>query len=93
MYAPSICSSDSFCGKGKWYLPALRELYTINESIATINLSFTKIPDGQKLKSLHYWSSTEYDHTGAWLLSFYSGDYGYDGKWYNTHPMRPVLAF
>ena len=96
LYAPSICASDSFCGKGKWYLPALCELYTISENIIIIRSSFAKIPDGQIFTPTHYWSSTEYkqsEYNGAWLLNPYTEHYTWDGQWNKLHPMRPVLAF
>ena len=93
MYAPSVCSSDSFCGKGKWYLPALGELYSIQNNLVIITSALSKIPNGKKLYDDHYWSSTEYDYIGAWLLQFNTGHYTFDGKWNNIHPLRPVLQF
>ena len=96
MYAPNVCSSGSFCGKGKWYLPALGELYTISENITIIKSSFSKTPNGQQLKKSHYWSSTEYkgfNYMGAWLLYPDAEHYTWDGQWLETHYMRPVLQF
>jgi len=98
LYSPGVCSSDSFCGKGKWHLPALGELYTISKNITLIASSFYKTPNGQRLKNTHYWSSTEYKsdsshYIGAWLLHPYTAHYTWDGQWFDTHSLRPILQF
>ena len=31
-YAPSVCAGGTFCGEGKWYLPALGELYIMRKN-------------------------------------------------------------
>ena len=50
-YAPSVCGTNSFCGKGKWYLPSAGELQLINDNIAEINLTGSKIGTGWTMGS------------------------------------------
>lgn len=56
----------------------------INEALAYIG--------GQELKDTWYWSSTEYNLSSAWLVSFSNG-YTYNLGKYNAIAVRAVAAF
>ena len=90
-YAPSACSSGTYCGKGEWYLPALGELWAIYNNLSTIQTAISKA-GGTKIITSYYWSSTEFGSTYAWILVF---DSGYRGTYfkYTDDYVRPVLAF
>ena len=45
-YAPSVCGTNSFCGKGKWYLPSAGELQQIEDNHEYITVSGSNIGTG-----------------------------------------------
>ena len=74
-------------GYTDWYLPSkdeLIEMYNnisedaLNENIGNFNYS--------------YWSSTEYNPWGAWVIVFSSGTESYPSK-HNTLFVRPIRSF
>ena len=91
LYAPSVCGTGSMCAKGNWYLPSAGELYTLYSNKSTLNSKFTS-NSGAAFQEDYYWSSTEYNATGAWRVRFSTGYRGYPSK-YNSGYVRPVLAF
>ena len=93
LYAPSVCDSGTYCGKGKWYLPALGELRTIylNESKIRNPIMYT-LRGAWFSSKQYFWSSTEISSTAAWYFNFSNGSRDYGLK-YNAYYIRPVLAF
>ena len=83
---------------GDWYLPAGGELQAIYDNRSVLNESLS-LAGGTQLYKTYYWSSSEHNDSGAWGLTFESGDWGYDLKYgflngkYARYQVRPVLAF
>ena len=77
--------------QGEAFLPSLTELEKLFANKAAINASLNAL--GVALLEGWYWSSTEYNSNGAWLLRMSDGlrYYNYkDGS--NNDYVRPVLA-
>lgn len=71
-------------------MPSLTELEKLFANKAAINASLNAL--GVALLEGWYWSSTEYDYIGAWLLRMSDGYRGYDNKFNGYKYVRPVLA-
>ena len=78
------------CAKGKWYLPAAGELWTLYNNKTTLNSKFTS-NSGAAFKEDYYWSSTEYNAYSAWNVNFSNGDRNNHNKT-NSRSVRPVLS-
>ena len=92
-YQPSNCNAD-FCRKGKWFLPSIRDLYTIYSFKSVINNSLTLLASiGASNLGRVYWSSNEYFMTQAWYLYMSDGSRHYSYKYTDNLYVRPVLAF
>ena len=94
LYAPSVCLSGSLCGVGKWYLPAQDELHSYYLQRYTINRitnRYTSIRSFNDAGDDWYWSSTEYDKTGAHVVNFNNGYMRYSVKNTTKRSVRPVL--
>lgn len=72
-------------------VPDIRELTLIHLNIDDVNAGLSAA-GGEKLEG-YYWSSTEYDNYGAWVLRMSDGSRGWGHKsdYYNYY-VRPVLA-
>lgn len=55
-----------------WYIPSLGELYRIFINKKAINAAL-EFANGDKLHDRLYWTSTEYNATGAWAMSLIDG--------------------
>lgn len=71
-------------------MPSLTELEKLFANKAAINASLNAL--GVALLEGWYWSSTEYDTSGAWRLRMSDGYRNYSIKTYNSNYVRPVLA-
>jgi len=93
LYAPTACTTGSFCAKGNWYLPALGELTTIYNNLTKIQNAIssaggTSLPCGNGECLL---SSNEYGGGLGWVI--YLGDGGYSHGNNPKNMVRPVLQF
>ena len=84
--------AQQFCQSAGGRCPTIDELTGIYLNKDKINASL-KAAGLPELKESWYWSSTEYNNTGAWLLRMSDGHRGASGKSYNHRYVRPVLAF
>lgn len=100
-YAPGYCylySRANANGKGltagKWWLPSLGEMFMIYANMTKINYALSLITGAAQLGEDWYWTSTERNATGAWIL--YPGD-GNSNNWgakaSSVGGVRPVSAF
>ena len=66
-YQISGCSK-TFCQKGKWFLPSVKELYTIDNNKSTINNTLSSLSSigASQMSSRFYWSSTEASGGQVW---------------------------
>jgi Protein of unknown function (DUF1566) len=81
--AARICDDLVMNGYSDWFLPSKDELNLLYQQIAVVG----------GFANWYYWSSSEYNATGAWYQSFSSGiQYSYDVK-YDTYCVRAVRAF
>ena len=91
-YNVSGCSK-SFCRK--WFLPSMRELYTIYSNKSVINNTLTLLSSvgaRQLLEEDYYWSSNENSRTYVWSLRMSDGIVGFSNK-FDDYYVRPVVAF
>ena len=94
-YQVSGCSKD-FCKQGNWFLPSLRDLYTICNNLMAVNstLSLLSSRGASQLKSGAYWSSTEHSSYYAWYGSMSSCSMSFSSyKYYSYNYVRPVVKF
>lgn len=74
-------------------MPSVKELNTLYANKAAVNAALTKV-NATTLGNEYYWSSTEYDNNGAWILRMSDGFRYINGKDYGYNRyVRPVLAF
>ena len=91
-YKPStVYQDEDWYGAGQWFLPSMKELKTLYNSMEVVNASLQRV-NATTLSSSHYWSSTEYDNGYAWKLHMGIGLQINYYKNYNYY-VRPVLAF
>jgi hypothetical protein len=86
-----------------WYFPSVEELKFMywgqNASGQTtagrdkLNTQIAKISGASSLQSGSYWSSTEFDYSWAWYVSFTNGGVDCRNKRSNSYWVRAVLAF
>lgn len=84
--------AQQFCQSAGGRCPTIDELTGIflNKDKINASLEAAGLP---KLKESWYWSSTEYNSSGAWELGMIGGARGYSlYKNYGSY-VRPVLAF
>lgn len=74
-------------------MPNLRQLDAIYKNKEVLNKAFIAAGGEALDDETFYWSSTEYDYSGAWELRMSDGSRGWDGKDYGNFYVRPVLAF
>ena len=73
-------------------MPNLRQLDAIYKNKEVLNKAFIAAGGEALDDEAYYWSSTEYSSYHAWYL--WMGDGGRNGSnKYNSHYVRPVLAF
>ncbi len=82
-YAAQICAQYLGGGFGDWYLPSEYEL----------NLLYLQKYVVGGLSTNAYWSSSEYDATYAWCVSFSDGIHYYYNKNFNFILVRAIRAF
>jgi hypothetical protein len=79
-------------GYSDWYLPSKDELYSIYNNISQ-NSPIGNIGNfSDDSYGAYYWSSTEYNSTKAYSLSFNTLDQGYNNKDL-PYKVRPIRAF
>lgn len=76
----------------KEFIPSLGQLYFIYLHFNEINKALEAV-GGQKLQETWYWSSTECNDPGAWVLSLYCGTMIGSTKATYRNRVRPVSAF
>ena len=83
--------AQQFCQAEGGRCPTIDELTGIflNKNKINAALKAANLPE---LKESWYWSSTEYSNYNAWLLDMSDGYRIANGKNYNNHYVRPVLA-
>lgn len=83
--------AQQFCQSAGGRCPTIDELTGIflNKDKINASLEAAGLP---KLKESWYWSSTEYNSTGAWTLAMALGYRDLSNKGSNCY-VRPVLAF
>lgn len=72
------------------YIPSLAQLHLILLNIKEVNTVLEAV-GGSPMRKEWYWSSTEYSANYSWIVYFYSGYSGYNGKCY-TYVVRPAVA-
>lgn len=84
--------AQQFCQDAGGRCPTIDELTGIflNKDKINAALSAANLPE---LKECWYWSSTECDYYGAWLLRMSDGSRGSSLKGHHNFYVRPVLAF
>ncbi len=75
-----------------WYLPSIDELGLLYYNRYSAQKSLRAGGNTLLSSTAYYWSSTEYDATGAYAFSFYGGVAGNNSKTI-TYPVRGVRAF
>ena len=99
----STCSGPTYAANatynyevsGKWFLPSMRELYTIYSNKSVINNTLTLLSSvgaRQLLEEDFYWSSNEDSENNAWSFRMSDGIAGSGNKFYDYY-VRPVVAF
>ena len=93
--AAKVCNDYTITVNGiiynDWFLPSKDELNQIYTNKATINTT-AAANSGSSFSTSYYWSSTEYDSSGAWEQNFFNGNQ-YEYYKYDTHDVRAVRAF
>ena len=74
-------------------MPNLRQLEVIYKNKEVLNKAFIAAGGEALDDEVFYWSSTEYNNDGAWLLRMSDGNRDWKFKNYNGYYVRPVLAF
>lgn len=74
-------------------MPNLRQLEAIYKNKEVLNKAFIAAGGEALDDEAYYWSSTEYNSGGAWLLRMSDGGRGWGSKGSNYYYVRPVLAF
>ena len=91
-YKPStVYQDEDWYGAGQWFLPSMKELKTLYNSMEVVNASLQRV-NATTLSSSHYWSSTEEDDNNAWWFRMSGGGTNSSVK-NSTYYVRPVLAF
>lgn len=83
--------AQQFCQSAGGRCPTIDELTGIYLNKDKINAAL-KAANLPALKESYYWSSTEYDNLGAWVLWMDDGGRNYYSKNYYNRYVRPVLA-
>lgn len=94
-YEPQGCTKD-FCKKGKWFLPSLKEMYSIfgfKEIMNSVLKSITSQETGQIKSSYSYWTSTPYTSDEIWTLGIFTGNNYEESHIFNNNKVRPVIKF
>lgn len=83
--------AQQFCQAEGGRCPTIDELTGIFLNKDKINAAL-KAANLPELKESCYWSSTEYNSSGAWILRMSDGYRDWYGKSYSSNNVRPVLA-
>ena len=83
--------AQQFCQAEGGRCPTIDELTGIYLNKDKINAAL-KAANLPELKESWYWSSTEYDNYGAWILRMSDGARSYNTKHLSYDYVRPVLA-
>ena len=93
--ANRLCSKLKIKNNSKtykdWFLPSKENLALMYLNRSVINETALK-NGGSNFIDSYYWSSTEFDHTNAWVQSFKDGKKGYHFKNY-FYSVRAIRAF
>ncbi len=90
-YQPSTVYQNKY-GAGQWFLPSLKELQTLYNNDSAVNKSLQKV-NAITVYPNYYWSSTEGNSKGAWLLRMSVGSSGNFNKDYSNYYVRPVVKY
>ena len=93
LYAPQICNSTSFCGVGKWYLPAAGEFGIIADNYTTMQNAVLAAGGGIFHQYNFYWTSSKYYFSSGnvfWTCLVPQNTIGYWHS-YNQTSVRPAL--
>lgn len=74
-------------------MPNLRQLDAIYKNKEVLNKAFIAAGGEALDDDAHYWSSTECNYNGAWLLRMSDGSRDWTNKGNGYIYVRPVLAF
>ena len=74
-----------------WYLPAENELSAIYKAKTVLNTTLSSI-SGTQLGTDYYWTSSEYNYSIAWYISFEDGSHGHQYGKSNSYHVRAVRA-
>ncbi len=92
-YSINGCNKD-FCKQGKWFLPSMKELYTIYVNKTTMTNVLTKLGSkASKFMDDYYWSSTECTNYSPWELSMGGGSRDYHRGKTTGDYVRPVVKY
>ncbi len=89
-YASELCLDLSIGSYIDWYLPSKFELRLMRQNVGQGNI--LGLGNIANLSSADYWSSTESDAIGAWVLDFNLGNFFTSNK-SNIYHVRAVRAF
>lgn len=89
--AAETCAAYTFPSGQKGYLPALGEWGLAYDHKAAIVSAMTLL-GGTAIKNDYYWSSTQYNSDGSWLLPWGNGDLSLETKTY-AYYVRAFAAY
>ena len=89
-YPANIAEDNAYYGKGRWWMPAVGDLWMMYAHFNEINYALSLI-NGTLLVQDAHWSITEFNATTAWHVSFSNGFF-INGKGSNPRWIRPVSA-
>ena len=93
-YQSSNCTA-SFCQKGLWFLPSLKDLNTIYGAKSKINSTLSSLSSQGATKLLDdgYWSSTEHSYPYVWFIDMKNGELLFNEKIYFIMYARPAIKY
>jgi len=83
--AASVCDDLVLNGYSDWYLPSRDELQLMYSNLRVQNIG--------GFSNTWYWSSSQYSPLYAWVMAFYNGNVGVNGKGNGDGQVRAVRAF
>ena len=74
--AAALCLNYAVGAINDWYLPSIQELNKLWNNYLEVSKTLSQTTGATQLQPAYYWSSTEFDFSLAWDLTF---SYGYAG--------------
>jgi len=93
--AASLCLNSTNSGYNDWYLPSIQEIDLLWNNYFNVSRTLSQISGATQMQQVNYWSSTEGEYDGAYILIFainYQINYSYPLK-NNTYYVRAIRAF